>query len=383
MSKKKSIEEINEKIRNGKAVVLTAEQVSAMGKEMTPAEIARKVDVVTTATFGPMCSSGAFINFGHTSPPMRMEKLTLNNVPAYGGVAAVDAYIGATETAMPHDTYGGAHVIEDLISGKDVLLQASAKGTDCYPRTEIKTMINKTSINEFIMFNPRNAYQNYNVAVNSTSKLKSTYMGILLPAFGNANFSTSGELSPLLNDPELRTIGIGTRIFLGGTTGYVAWNGTQFNTGKPINDHGVPVGNAATLALVGDAKQMNTQFIKAAYFEKYGVTMFVGIGIPIPVLDEDMAGRLSIRNSQIETNIVDYGSGNFEILGRIDYETLFSGEIVLNGRKIRTAPLSSVKVAREIADLLKKEISEGRFLLTEPVAHFPKTKGLNKLEIKL
>jgi len=263
------------------------------------------------------------------------------------------------------------------------LLQASAKGTDCYPRTEIKTLINKSTINEFIMFNPRNAYQNYNVAVNSTSKLKSTYMGILLPAFGNANFSTSGELSPLLNDPELRTIGIGTRIFLGGTTGYVAWNGTQFNTGKPINDHGVPVGNAATLALVGDAKQMNTQFIKAAYFEKYGVTMFVGIGIPIPVLDEDMAGRLSIRNSQIETNIVDYGSGNFEILGRIDYETLFSGEIVLNGRKIRTAPLSSVKVAREIADLLKKEISEGRFLLTEPVAHFPKTKGLNKLEIKL
>ena len=73
-----------------------------------------------------------------------MEKITLNNVPAYGGIAAVDAYIGATETAMPHDTYGGAHVIEDLIAGKDVLLQASAKGTDCYPRTEIKTLINKT-----------------------------------------------------------------------------------------------------------------------------------------------------------------------------------------------------------------------------------------------
>jgi len=143
MTKRKSIEEINEKIRNGNAVVLTAEQVSAMGKEMNHSEIARKVDVVTTATFSPMCSSGAFINFGHPSPPIRMEKITLNNVPAYGGVAAVDSYIGATETAMPHDTYGGAHVIEDLIAGKDVLLQASAKGTDCYPRTEIKTLINK------------------------------------------------------------------------------------------------------------------------------------------------------------------------------------------------------------------------------------------------
>ena len=383
MAKKRSIDEINEKIRGGKAVVLTAEQVAAMGKEMTPSEVFSKVDVVTTATFGPMCSSGVFINFGHTTPPMRMERLTLNNVPAYGGIAAVDAYLGATETAMPHDQYGGAHVIEELIEGKDVLLQATAKGTDCYPRTEVKTLINKNTINEFIMFNPRNAYQNYNVAVNSTNKIKYTYMGTLLPAFGNANFSTSGELSPLLNDPELRTIGIGTRILFGGAVGYVAWHGTQFNTGKPVNEHGVPVGNSATLALIGDAKQMSTRFIKAAYFEKYGVSMFVGVGIPIPVLDEDLAKSVSVCNKQIETNIIDYGSGNFELLGRIDYDSLFSGKITFKGKKIRTAPLSSVKVAREIADILKKEISEGRFYLTEPVALFQKTTGLNTLKIRI
>lgn len=383
MNRKKSIDEINEKIRSGKAIVLTAEEVSAMGKELKPSEIVSRVDVVTTGTFSPMCSSGAFINFGHPDPPIRMERITLNNVPAYGGIAAVDAYIGATETAMPHDSYGGAHVIEDLISGKDVLLQASGKGTDCYPRTEIKTLINKSTINEFTMFNPRNAYQNYNCAVNSTSKIKYTYMGTLLPSLGNANFATSGELSPLLNDPELRTIGIGTRIFFGGAEGYVAWSGTQFNTGKPLNDFGVPVGNAATLALIGDARQMSSRYIKAAYFEKYGVSMYVGIGIPVPVLDEDMAQRVCIRNEQIYTNILDYGTGKFELLGRIDYESLFSGEIMLNSKKIRTAPMSSIKMAREIAGILKDEIAGGRFFLTEPVAFFPKTKGLNKLEIRL
>lgn len=383
MLKKRSIEEINAKIRSGKAVVLTAEQVSAMGRNSTPAEVMNKVDVVTTATFGPMCSSGVFMNFGHTTPPMRMERITLNNVPAYAGIAAVDAYLGATETALPHDQYGGAHVIEELISGKDVLLQATAKGTDCYPRTEIKTLINKDTINEFIMFNPRNAYQNYNVAVNSTQKIKYTYMGTLLPALGNATFSTSGELSPLLNDPELRTIGIGTRIFFGGTTGYVAWHGTQFNTGKPLNKHGVPVGNSATLALIGDAKQMSTRFIRAAYFEKYGVSIFVGVGIPIPVIDEDMARRVMIRNSQIETNICDYGLPGHDIIGRADYKSLFSGEITLNGKKIRTAPLSSVRVAREIAQLLTEEIKAGRFILTEPVERFRKTAGLNSLEIRI
>jgi uncharacterized protein (DUF39 family) len=383
MSKKRSIEEINEKIRSGKAVVLTAGQVSAMGRQNSAAEVMDKVDVVTTATFGPMCSSGLFINFGHTTPPMRMERITLNNVPAYAGIAAVDAYLGATETALPHDEYGGAHVIEELIAGKDVLLQATAKGTDCYPRTEVKSLINKNTVNEMIMFNPRNAYQNYNVAVNSTPKIKYTYMGTLLPAFGNATFSTAGELSPLLNDPEMRTIGIGTRIFFGGTTGYVAWHGTQFNTGKPVNKHGVPVGNSATLALIGNAKQMSTRFIRAAYFEKYGVSMFVGVGIPIPVIDEDIARRVMIRNSQIETNIIDYGSAGHDVLGRADYKSLFSGQISLNGKKIRTAPLSSVKVAREIAEILTEEIKAGRFLLTQPVELFQKTTGLNDLEIRI
>ncbi len=383
MSKKRTIAEINEKILSGKAVVLTAEQVAAMGREATPAEIAEKVDVVTTGTFGPMCSSGMFINFGHTDPPMRMERITLNNVPVFAGIAAVDAYIGATETALPHDQYGGAHVIEELIAGRDVMMQATAKGTDCYPRTEVKTLINRESVNEMIMFNPRNAYQNYNVAVNSTSKMKYTYMGTLLPSFGNATFSTSGELSPLLNDPEMRTIGIGTRIFFGGTTGYVAWHGTQFNTGKPVNEHGVPVGNSATLALIGNAKEMSTRFIRAAYFEKYGVSIFVGVGIPIPVLDEDLARRVMIRNSQIETNVLDYGSPGHDLLGRANYESLFSGEISLNGKKIRTAPLSSLRVAREIAETLRGEIAAGRFLLTAPVENFKMTFGLNNLEIRL
>ena len=77
MPVKKSFQEINEKIRSGKAVVLTAEEVAAMGRDHSPAEVAEKVDVVTTATFGPMCSSGMFINTGHATPPIRMEKATL------------------------------------------------------------------------------------------------------------------------------------------------------------------------------------------------------------------------------------------------------------------------------------------------------------------
>jgi len=378
----KSYQEINEKIKAGEAVVLTAEEVSRMGKELSPAEIAKKVDVVTTATFGPMCSSGMFINVGHPSPPIRMEKATLNGVPVFTGIAAVDLYIGATESHPENPAYGGAHVIEELISGKDVELVAHAKGTDCYPRKDIRTTINRERLNEMVMFNPRNAYQNYPAAVNSSGRIKYTYMGSLLPRMGNINYSTSGELSPLLNDPGMRTIGIGTRIFLGGTTGYVSWYGTQFRTDVEVNEFGIPVSNAATLAVIGDARKMDPSFIRAAYYERYGVSIFIGIGIPIPVLDEEMALRVMIRNDQINTRIVDYGDPDKPELGRITYESLMSGEIEFNGKRIRTSSLSSIFKAREIASILKKEVASGRFLISEPVEMFPREKSLNSLEVR-
>lgn len=380
MSIKKTYDEINEKIRSGKAVVLTAEEVSAMAKELSPAEIVKKVDVVTTATFGAMCSSGAFINFGHADPPIRMEKIRLNGVPVYEGLAAVDTYVGATACDPDNPKYGGAHVIQDLVDGKELELEAWGKGTDCYPRKYIRTKISKETVNEMFLFNPRNAYQNYNVAVNTTDKIKYTYMGTLLPNLRNATYSTSGELSPLLNDPEFRTIGLGTRIFLGGTEGYVVWPGTQFNTGKPKNEFGVPVSNSATIAVIGDLKQMSSEYLRAAYYEKYGVSLFVGIGIPIPVLDEDMARRLSIRNEQIETTVLDYGSEGTPALGRVNYEQLRSGTIKVNGKKVRTAPVSSLEKARKIAGLLKEKIQKGEFEITKPVMQFPSNTSLKGLK---
>lgn len=375
----KSYQEINEKIKRGEAVVLTAEEVAEMAKTATPEEIVEQVDVVTTATFGAMCSSGIFINFGHSDPPIRMEKIRLNGVPAYEGLAAVDTYLGATAVSSKNEKYGGAHVIQDLIEGKNVVLEAWGKGTDCYPRQHIKTFINKETINEIFLFNPRNAYQNYNVAVNTTQHTKYTYMGTLLPGLRNATYSTSGELSPLLNDPEFKTIGIGTRIFIGGTTGYVVWPGTQFHTSRPKDENGVPLTNGATIAVIGNLKEMSSEFIRAAYYEKYGTSLFVGIGIPIPVLNVEMAKRVSINNSQIQTSVIDYGMPGNPKLGQVTYEQLRSGEIEVNGQKVRTAPVASLFKARKIANLLKLQIQKGEFLIQEPVQLFPTNTSLKKL----
>lgn len=367
----KTVAQINEKIKAGTVVVVTAEEFSRMAEKTEIDQLAQQVDIVTTATFGPMCSSGAMINFGHWSPGIRMEEITLNGVNVYEGLAAVDSYIGATAESKFDCTYGGANVIEDLIAGKEIRLHARGKGTDCYPTKEIDTWINKDTVNEFYLFNPRNAYQNYAAATNSTSKMKYTYMGCLLPNNNNITYSTSGELSPLLNDPYLKTIGLGTRIFLGGTEGYVIWNGTQFNMKRPRNEFGIPVGSGATLAVVGNAKEMSTEYIRSAYYEKYGVSMFVGIGIPIPVLDVAMARHLAINNSQIETVICDYGTPDHAAVGKVTYKQLQSGSVLLNGKEVKTAPLSSLSKARKIAEELNGWIRDRKFFISEPVKMFP------------
>jgi len=205
----KTIKEINEKIKSGTAVIVTAEEIIDIVRKDGPQNAARKVDVVTTGTFGPMCSSGAYFNTGHTKPKIKLggSKVTLNDVIAYAGFAAVDIYIGAT--AMAEDDprnkvfpgkfeYGGAHVIEDLVAGKDVRLVGNVYGTDCYPRKKLATLINIKDLNEAVLFNPRNCYQNYNVAVNlNKEKTIYTYMGILKPELANANYCSAGQLSPL------------------------------------------------------------------------------------------------------------------------------------------------------------------------------------------
>ncbi len=378
----RSYQEINEKIKAGKVVVLTAEEVVAMAKDEGPEKVLEKVDVVTTGTFGAMCSSGAFLNFGHGDPPIKMAKVWLNDVPAYAGLAAVDAYLGATELSESRGLeYGGAHVIEDLVAGKKIKLKAIGFGTDCYPRTTIETWITINDLNQVYLFNPRNAYQNYCVAVNSTGRTYHTYMGTLLPNYGNATYTTSGELSPLLCDPHYRTIGVGTRIFLGGGVGYVAWEGTQHNPAQRRDENGVPLTNAGTIAVIGDLRGMNRKYLRAAIFHNYGTSLYVGLGIPIPLLDEEIVRTVVLCNEELKATVYDYGVQQRArpALGVVSYAELRSGKIELNGKVIPTAPLSSLEKARSIATELKEWIINGQFYLTEPVASLPWRDGVKPL----
>jgi len=380
----KTFAEINAKIKSGEAVVVTAEEMIAVTREHGAVEAARKIDVVTTGTFGIMCSSGAFLNFGHSKPRIRASKVYLNGVEAYAGVAAVDCYIGATQTKEDDPLnkvfpgrfrYGGGHVIEDLVAGRKVHLQAYSYGTDCYPRREYEAMMTLEQLPDAVLLNPRNAYQNYNCAVNLSNKTIYTYMGILRPDCMNANFSTSGQLSPLLNDPFYKTIGIGTRIFLGGGVGYVIGAGTQHSPGVKRSGNGVVMGGAGTIAVRGDLKGMSSKFLRGASLTGYGTSLNVGIGIPIPILNEEMAMFTSVSDDEIQVPIVDYGSNyperGTQVLGYTTYGQMKTGTIVVDGKEVTTAPLSSYSSAKEIASTLKEWIQSGRFWLGEPQETLP------------
>jgi uncharacterized protein (DUF39 family) len=380
----KTYKEINDKIKKGEVVVVTAEEMIDIVDEKGTQKAAQEVDVVTTGTFSPMCSSGAFLNFGHTSPRMKVQKAWLNGVNVYAGLAAVDLYIGATElpendplnSVFPGEfKYGGGHVIEDLVAGKDVRLKAIAYGTDCYPRKEVDTWIKLEDLNESVLTNPRNAYQNYNCAINLSDRTIYTYMGTLKPGIGNANYCSAAQLSPLMNDPYYKTIGIGTRIFLGGGVGYIIWQGTQHNPTVPRTEGGVPKGGAGTLSVIGDLKQMNTDWIRGMSFRGYGATLSVGIGVPIPILDEEIAKFTAVKDEEIVTSIVDYSdcypNHKPTNLGEVNYKQLKSGTIEIKGKKVPTSSLSSYPRAKEIANILKERIEKGDFLLTEPVQSIP------------
>jgi uncharacterized protein (DUF39 family) len=200
-------------------------------------------------------------------------------------------------------------------------------------------------------------------------------MGTLKPGAGNANYCSAGQLSPLFNDPFYRTIGLGTRIFLGGGVGYVTWHGTQHHPGVPRTPKGVPVRAAGTLWVMGDMKQMNSSYLVGVGIQGYGCSLAVGLGIPIPLLNEELAAFTGISDEEIFTQIVDYGRdyprGEAKSLGQVSYAELKSGVIRFQGKQVPTVPLSSMVKAREIAAALKEWIRQGRFLLSEPQFTLP------------
>ena len=120
---------------------------------------------------------------------------------------------------------------------------------------------------------------------------------------------------------------------------------------------------------------MSPDWLVGLSLRGYGVSLAVGLGVPIPILNEEMAEFTSVSDEELFTQIVDYGhdypNGISRSYGQVSYAQLKSGFIEIDGKQTPTVPLSSIVKARQIADILKSWISEGKFLLGEPQFTLP------------
>jgi uncharacterized protein (DUF39 family) len=187
----------------------------------------------------------------------------------------------------------------------------------------------------------------------------------------------------LLNDPYYETIGVGTRVWLAGAQGHVYAEGTQHAGGVARNPAGLPMGGAGTLGLTGDMKKMRREFVRGVSFIGYGVSLALGVGIPLPILNEEVLRRACVRDRDILAPVVDYGSeypqNTGKVIGHVNYEQLRSGRIEIEGKTVEIGSLSSYYKALEVANLLADEIRRGDFLLAAPIAPLPKDTKMKPL----
>ncbi|MDY7027478.1 MAG: homocysteine biosynthesis protein, partial [Spirochaetota bacterium] len=326
---------------------------------------------------------------------IRITEAWIDDVPAYAGIAAVDLFIGATQLRHndPANMYypgefrfGGGHVIEKLVERRELQLFGLSYGTDEYPRRGIRTMFTLDDLNQAIMVNPRNCYQNYNVATNSSDRPIYTYMGLLKPRMQNLTYSSAGQLSPLLNDPYYETIGVGSAVWLAGSHGHVYSEGTQHASFVERTENGVPAEGAGTLALTADMKHMIPEFVRGVTLKGYGVSLALGIGIPIPILNEQVLAYTTVRDDDIKAELIDYSYDypmkTGKVITHLTYGQLKRGRVEIDGQKVEVSSMSSYSKALHIAELLKAEIRDGKFLLSEPLHSLPRNQKMKSMVVR-
>ena len=127
--------------------------------------------------------------------------------------------------------------------------------------------------------------------------------------------------------------------------------------------------------VMGNLKEMDSRWVVGVSILGYGCSLAMGLGVPIPILNADMARYTGVCDEEIYTQIIDYGNdypkGEAKSLGQVSYAELKSGLIGFNGQEVPTVPISSYVRALEIATILKELIEKGEFLLTHPQEMLP------------
>ena len=305
----RSIEEINQKIKNGDATVLTAEEVSILVHEGNTPK-AEDVDVVTTGTCGIMSGTAAILHVPVSDPGAfkKAKKIILNGVPGSPGpcpnewLGSVDMIIYGTAHSIYDHSYGGGFLFKDLVSGKEIEVEMESTDGEI-----IKSKTNIDEIGTAQMIGTRMAFKNYNSFTNPSKELVSSiFHAIDMDGpFKGLSVSGCGQINPLQNDPLMKTICSGAKVLLNGSEGIVIGRGTRSSDEKP------------NLMITADMTQMDPHYL-GGFKTGAGPEVFDSVAAAVPILNENILKQTFIQNKNIELPVADI-CGRHKILGFTDY----------------------------------------------------------------
>jgi putative methanogenesis marker 16 metalloprotein len=205
---------------------------------------------------------------------IRANRVWINGVPTSIGpcpnerLGIIDLMVFGTSHSKENSNYGGGHLLRDLVEGKEVLVETE---------TDMGKSFTRALRLEDHIFSTRNAFKNYVAFVNPKNAPLPTIFSALdfPPNLACATVSGCGQLNPIKNDPNLETIGIGTRILINGAQGFVIGTGTRSMASRP------------NLMGLADMHQMNPEYMDG-FVTSAGPECIGSWAVPIPVLNESI-----------------------------------------------------------------------------------------------
>ena len=292
----KTAKEVNDRIKEGKAVVYTAEEFKRMlraGEDITP----RDVDVVTTGTCGVMSGTAAVLSIpvAGRGEFARAKSVLLNGIPASPGpcpnenLGIVEAILYGSTPCIPRPMeYGGGHLFRDLVEGREIEVEVDSGGKIFENAVTIEDL-------EFArIVTTRTSFKNYMGFLNKGRDAVRTIFSVANGLKGpckELSVSGCGELNPLENDPMGESIGVGTGILVNGAPGYVIGTGTRSSPEKP------------NLSVFADMRGMNPEYM-GGFKTSDGIDCITSIAVPI-IVNEKTISHLKILDEDVKLPIAD------------------------------------------------------------------------------
>ncbi len=306
--------EIVDRVKRGKAVVMTSQEVCELVGSGNAKEL-KRVDVVTTATRAVMSGTYAVLSFPVAEPHtfLRAKMVRMNGVPAQVGpcpnenLGVLDVVIFGTTHSRDNPEYGGGHLFRDLVERRPVLVDVT---TDKGRRFTVEVGLDEMP--HARLFGSRHAFKNYSAFVNPSDEPISTIFHArgFEPCCGGATFSGCGQINPIKNDPLLESIGTGTRILLNGGDGFVIGTGTRSCSDRP------------NLAGFGDMHQMDPEYM-GGFLTSAGPECICSWAVPIPVTTNTILSEIARLDRDICLPIMDVVTRT--PLGSADYGDVWEG----------------------------------------------------------